>query len=220
MFEITPQERLALLVLCLLLTGGGASRYLLGRDGAGSSLEFRDIAADTTIFGSTVSPAKRVTAAVAENEARKKPLAEGERIDPNRATAVELDRLPGVGAALADRIVAHREANGRFRSLQDLGGVQGIGDAMLARIGPLVTLPAGGGGGGSSANGRRSTIDLNRASAEELDELPGIGPALAGRIVTYRKENGPFRTWDDVEKVAGVGPALRKKLEAEARLGR
>ena len=216
MFEITPQERLALLVLCLLLTGGGASRYLLAREGRGSGLEFRDLAADTTIFRSDASPVKQVSAALAENEARSKPLAEGERIDPNRATAVDLDRLPGVGPALADRIVAYRQANGRFRSLDDLGQVQGIGDAMLARIGPLVKLPASAGGRERTLSGR---LDMNRATAEQLDGLPGIGPAIAGRIVAYRKENGPFRSWDDVEQVAGVGPALRKKLEESSRLG-
>lgn len=219
MFEITPQERLALLVLCLLLTGGGASRYLLARDARAGALEFRDVAADTSIFGSAAPPTKRVAAALAENEQRGKPLAEGERIDPNRATAVELDRLPGVGAALADRIVAYRQANGRFRSIQDLGQVQGIGDTMLGRIGPLVTLPQTAAGNGNKRSSPTGRIDLNLATAAELDELPGIGPSIAGRIVAYRSEKGRFRTWDDVEEVAGVGPALRRKLEETARLG-
>jgi competence ComEA-like helix-hairpin-helix protein len=219
MFEITPQERLALLVLCLLLTSGGAARYLLARQGPATAVEFRDVAADTTIFGSDAPPTRRVSAAVVENRERARPLGEGERIDPNRATEVDLDRLPGVGPALAARIVAHRQSEGRFGSLQDLGEVQGIGDALLEKIGPLVTLPASGSAAGRSgaAAGR---IDLNRASAEQLDDLPGIGPAIAARIVAYRNQHGSFRTWDDVEEVAGVGPALRKKLEDAARLGR
>ena len=50
----------------------------------------------------------------AEEKRRSKPLAEGERIDPNRASEEELDRLPGVGPSLARAIVADREANGRF----------------------------------------------------------------------------------------------------------
>lgn len=218
MFEITPQERLALLVLCLLLTSGGAARFVLARQDETGALEFRDTVADTTIFGSDNPPTKRVSATVSENKERGRPLAEGERIDPNRATEVELDRLPGVGPALAARIVVHRQAKGRFGSLQDLGEVQGIGDALLQRIGPLTTLPAKAGGGGRST-GSSGRIDLNRATAEELDALPGVGPAIASRIVAYRSEHGSFRTWSDVEEVAGVGPALRKKLEDAARLG-
>ncbi len=54
-------------------------------------------------------------------------------------------------------------------------------------------------------------LDLNRASAEDLEAVPGIGPALAQRIVDYRKAHGPFKKIDDLEeKVLGFGP---KKLE-------
>jgi competence protein ComEA len=54
-------------------------------------------------------------------------------------------------------------------------------------------------------------VDLNRATAAELDALPGIGPATAQAIVTHREENGPFASIDDLEAVRGIGPA---KLEA------
>jgi competence protein ComEA len=50
-------------------------------------------------------------------------------------------------------------------------------------------------------------IDLNRASAQDLDAVPGIGPALAQRIVEYRQAHGPFQKIDDLEKkVLGFGP--------------
>ena len=54
-------------------------------------------------------------------------------------------------------------------------------------------------------------LDLNRATAGELDELPGIGPATAQAIVDHRTANGPFASVDELEAVRGIGPA---KLEA------
>jgi competence protein ComEA len=53
-------------------------------------------------------------------------------------------------------------------------------------------------------------IDLNRATATDLDALPGLGPALAQRIIDYRQKHGPFKNIDDLEKVSGIGS---KKLE-------
>ena len=54
-------------------------------------------------------------------------------------------------------------------------------------------------------------IDLNTADVELLINLPGIGEALAGRIVDYRQQNGSFETIDEVTEVSGIGDA---KLEA------
>ena len=54
-------------------------------------------------------------------------------------------------------------------------------------------------------------IDLNRATAAELDDLPGIGPSTAQAIVEHRTANGPFAAVDDLEAVRGIGPA---KLDA------
>jgi competence protein ComEA len=53
-------------------------------------------------------------------------------------------------------------------------------------------------------------LDLNTATAADLDALPGIGPVLAKRIVDYRNAHGPFKKTDDLEMVSGIGP---KKLE-------
>lgn len=55
-------------------------------------------------------------------------------------------------------------------------------------------------------------ININQADEAMLDELPGIGPVIAKRIVAYRKENGPFATVDDLAAVSGIGPALLADL--------
>jgi competence protein ComEA len=51
-------------------------------------------------------------------------------------------------------------------------------------------------------------VHVNSATLEQLDSLPGIGPALAQRIVDYREANGPFTSLDDLDSVDGIGPAL------------
>jgi competence protein ComEA len=61
-------------------------------------------------------------------------------VDINTATQAELDTLPGVGPVLAQRILDWRAQNGQFTSVDELGEVSGIGDAVLARLRPLVRL--------------------------------------------------------------------------------
>lgn len=56
-------------------------------------------------------------------------------------------------------------------------------------------------------------LNLNQASAEELEALPGIGPALAARIVAYREEHGPFIAVDDLLRVSGIGPKTLDRLQ-------
>ena len=64
------------------------------------------------------------------------------KVDLNRATPAELDRLPGIGPVLASRIVAHRERHGPFRDPAELIAVPGIGPALAARLAPFVTVSA------------------------------------------------------------------------------
>jgi competence protein ComEA len=63
------------------------------------------------------------------------------------------------------------------------------------------------------------SIDLNRATAEDLGAIPAIGPALAQRIVDFRQAHGPFKQVDDLREVAGVGPESLPKLKPYLGLG-
>lgn len=58
----------------------------------------------------------------------------------------------------------------------------------------------------------RGGINLNLATATELESLPGIGPSLAQRILDYRREHGPFRSLEDLDDVPGVGLATIDRL--------
>jgi len=150
------------------------------------------------------------------------------RVDLNRATRSELMAIPGVGPQLAERIVSYREGQGKFTRVEELTNVHGIGDATMNKIRPWVIVDPGDAQSRpqtepdrlvrkptATTSSRMSTagtrlIDVNSASAEELDTLPGIGPVLADRIIAERKKR-PFATVDELRRVSGLGP---KKLEA------
>ena len=170
---------------------------------------------------------------------RAEPLESGERLDPNRNGEVELDRLPGVGPVVAAAIIGEREQNGGFRDARDLLRVPGIGPATLRAMEPhldftggipaglrirspqgsVAGLPPGEGiarGRGPVSQGKEAVplpvVNVNSASLEELQRLPGIGPVLARRIVETRSTHGPFRKVEDLLRVSGIGPATLERL--------
>jgi competence protein ComEA len=162
-------------------------------------------------------------AARREDSLRSRPLGPGEKIDPNRATATELDRLPGVGPSVAAALIRERESEGAFTSEEDLTRVPGIGAATVNRLRPhldLTNVPSisarrrrpSGGAAAAVLEGAATRLDLNLASPGELEGLPGIGPALAARIVELRRLRGSFRSVDDLLAVRGIGPVTLERL--------
>lgn len=61
-------------------------------------------------------------------------------------------------------------------------------------------------------------ININRATARQLDALDGIGPVIAQRIIDYRKINGSFLNVDDLQKVSGIGAAKFAQIKAKVRI--
>ena len=86
--------------------------------------------------------------------------------------------------------------------------------ARKATDGEQIHVPALGEGGGTGGEGTSiaqagpaaaGKVNLNQATAEQLDALPRIGPSTAAKIVAEREANGPFASVDDLERVSGIG---------------
>lgn len=71
---------------------------------------------------------------------------------------------------------------------------------------------------GGAAESGDAGININSASASELEDLPGVGPVLAQRIVEWRTTNGPFTSIDDLGQVSGIGAAVLEQVRAVARV--
>ena len=147
-------------------------------------------------------------------------------VDVNSASASELAAaLKGVGEKQAAAIIAYRQANGPFSSLDDLANVKGIGQKTLANNKANISFGKAAKAHSSSTSRsdsqaatttRRSSssaqrqaaatgvVNINTAGPEELQTLINVGPVKAERIIDYRRENGPFRSIEEIMNVSGI----------------
>jgi competence protein ComEA len=124
-------------------------------------------------------------------------------------------RRPGLyrvpqGARVADAV---RRAGGPTPKAQlelvNLAALVADGEQVVVPRRGAVAIPAAGGGAGPSG-----PIHLNSATIEQLDELPGVGPVTAQKIVDYRTAHGGFSSVDELDAVPGIGPARLADLRA------
>jgi len=164
--------------------------------------------ADAQAVGETKAQTK------AQTKARTEPAAKAQKLDLNHATAEEMvDALPGVGEATARKIIAGRP----YKTVDDLAKV-GVAERTIDSIRTMVTATSPeektkerarekarekGADKEGKARPAGGKVDLNSATTEELETLPGVGPAYAREIVTAR----PLKSVDDLEKLKGFGKA-------------
>lgn len=194
--------RLVLAAVSVLVVAGGA--YWLVRSAPPPVEATLPMAGTTTVAMAEQSPTLPVSTTVAPVEGRSGrvlvhvagavstpgvyELVDGARVDDAvRAAGGPVDDALLDGLNLAARVV-----DGQRVYVPHVGEVDPA--AVPAGVEPPTDEPAG-------------PVDLNEATVEQLDDLPGVGPATAAAIVDDRERNGPFASVDDLERVPGIGPA-------------
>lgn len=118
-------------------------------------------------------------------------------------------------------------ACGDFTPLADKNGVnlaQKLTDGMQINV-PARTAqqntsqtPAQNAKSAPSSSGNAEIVNINTATKEQLDTLPGVGPATADKIIEYRQTNGPFQSVEDIKNVRGIGDAKFSKMQSRIRI--
>jgi len=129
-------------------------------------------------------------------------------------------RRPGLyrlqqGSRIDDAIAAAGGATAKAQlDTVNLAAPVADGEQVLVP-GSGVAAAAGGGATAASGGGASPSapLDLNTATADELDALPGIGPVTAQKIIAYRTAHGPFHAVDELQGVSGIGPAKMAELK-------
>ncbi len=226
----TPAERRALVFLAALAALGVAARGISG--GRGSAADDRSAQAlDRQL--AAVDAASRAAAGRGGSGGRGKRVASRGRDTVGAKPAARpakpapdgpLTVLPELLALYEARRQAVERANEEAR--------RRVAERTLAlttpRRGPIA-LPDPGSASpapGTGTHGRRPStdttgpVDLDTAGEAALQRLPGIGPALAARIVADRRSRGPFGSLDGLQRVKGIGPSLAERLRPSVTFSR
>ena len=180
----------------------------------------RAIAGALLLIAALFLAGRHLAGAGSAKEAARPAAAAGElRAEPPARLVVHVVgavRRPGLyrladGARIADAV---RRAGGATRradlSLVNLAAPVADGSQVVV---PRRAPPAASGSDqGGDAAAPAGPIHLNTATVEQLDELPGVGPVTAQKIVDYREQHGAFSSVDDLDAIPGIGPARLEQL--------
>ncbi|MBT2754658.1 helix-hairpin-helix domain-containing protein [Mesobacillus foraminis] len=153
-------------------------------------------------------------------QAKEKPEQENEVSVPMMADIKGAVKKPGVyDVHQGERVIDLIEKAGGLTNKADTASINfamKIGDEMAIYIpekggqGPLAgQIPVSGGG---ESTGNSQKVNLNSASASELETLPGIGPSKSAAIIEFRETSGAFKTVDDLKLISGIGDKTFEKL--------
>lgn len=116
------------------------------------------------------------------------------------------------GAVLHPGVVRLPEGSRVMDAVEGAGGplpeadLDALNLAQVVQDGQKINVPRAGEGGGSSGGKEGGgKININAATRQDLESLPGIGPTLAERIVSYREKVGAFRSLDELKRISGIG---------------
>ena len=135
------------------------------------------------------------------------------KLDLNTASVVHLRAIKGIGPSRAEEIVRYRSKKGAFTSIDELNQVPRVGDMPppeLEQVKRQFTVSIAHDRGAPSGE-QPEKVNVNRANAAELRQIPGIGEAHAEAIVQYRRDHGSIRDLDELDLI----PHLRERSTLE-----
>ncbi len=196
--DITRRQVYVYVAIALVVVAVGARYLLTSSGGSGGASPVLLPSAPAVPASPTVSPTVQVTqdgeplVAYICGAVRRPGVY---RLEPGSRVADLLARAGGAssGAQLEGVNLAAKLTDGQQVLVPKAGQAVAAGPAA----------PAGGSAGGAA--GPAATVNLNTATLEELDTLPGVGPSTAQKIVDYRTANGSFKSVDDLKNVSGIG---------------
>lgn len=207
------RNRNLVFISLLFIAAGGAGVFYLNQPTAQAQVEIRPATAATATVAPTLAPSPTpapvrvyVTGSVANADVYFLP-----------AGSIIKDAIAAAGGFTAE---ADPERINQALELQDQQQIHvprkdETNAPPPVQGGPVVTELTGsqGSGGSRSAPAAGGVVNINSATLEQLDSLPGVGPAIAQRIIDYRESMGGFKTVEEITEVSGIGDATLAKIK-------